>query len=64
MSKVKASTPLSAKGAFNAKQYVKGNVTEEEVMAAKNSFDLFDSDQGGTVDIKCTSKFIQNSKQP
>jgi Ca2+-binding EF-hand superfamily protein len=30
-------------------------VTEEEVVAAKTAFDLFDSDQGGSVDIKGTA---------
>jgi hypothetical protein len=48
------------KGAFDAKAYAKNGVSEEEVIAAKHAFDLFDSDQGGTVDIKGTSFFIQN----
>jgi hypothetical protein len=39
------------KAAFDIKAYVKGGVTEEEVAASKQAFDLFDSDQGGSVDI-------------
>jgi hypothetical protein len=47
-------TPAPQKG-FDPKAFAKNGVTEEEVAAAKASFDLFDSDQGGTVDIKGTS---------
>jgi hypothetical protein len=39
------------KVAFDIKNYARGGVTEEEVAAAKQAFDLFDSDQGGSVDI-------------
>lgn len=62
MSKAKNTTgPVaSAKGTFDPKPYIKGNVTEEDVRSAKASFDLFDSDQGGTVDIKGTYPFMQN----
>lgn len=42
------------KAAFDAKQWTKNGVTEEEVLVAKVAFDLFDSDQGGSVDIKGT----------
>ena len=48
------------KGNFDAKSFAKNGVTEEEVIAAKNAFDLFDSDQGGTVDIRGTFIFRQN----
>lgn len=44
----------SKKSNFDAKAYAKNGVTEEEVLAAKTAFDLFDSDQGGSVDIKGT----------
>ena len=45
-------TPAApAKSKFDPKHYVKNGVTEEEVTQAKTSFDLFDSDQGGTIDI-------------
>lgn len=43
-----------SKGGFDARKYAVNGITEEEVTVAKSSFDLFDSDQGGTVDIKCT----------
>lgn len=48
-----------AKATFDAKAWAKNGVSEEEVNAAKVAFDLFDSDQGGTVDLKGTflSKF-------
>jgi hypothetical protein len=65
MSKVKGVTATApSKAAFDAKSYAKGNVTEEEVTAAKASFDLFDSDQGGSVDIKGTPASSQNSRLP
>ena len=51
MSKAKA--PASAKG-FDAKAWAKNGVSEDEVQSAKQAFDLFDTDQGGTVDIKGT----------
>jgi hypothetical protein len=44
-----------AKATFDGKAYAKNGVTEEDVNAAKTAFDLFDSDAGGSVDIKGTS---------
>lgn len=41
-----------AKGKFDAKAWAKNGVTEEEVTEIKAAFDLFDTDQGGSVDIK------------
>ena len=41
-----------------------GPVSVDMMWAIKQAFDLFDSDQGGSVDIKGTLLFIQNSKQP
>ena len=52
MSKVKQSAPSSAKGKFDAKAWAKDGVSEEEVTQIKTAFDLFDSDAGGTIDIK------------
>ena len=43
--------PPAAKGAFDAKKYAQGGVSEEEVVQVKAAFDLFDTDQGGSVDI-------------
>ena len=57
---VKAPEP---KKAFDAKAWAKNGVTEDEVSAAKAAFDLFDSDQGGTVDINGTNAIIQNSRR-
>jgi Ca2+-binding EF-hand superfamily protein len=54
---------VPAKGKFDAKSYAKNGVTEEEVTACKQAFDLFDSDQGGSVDIKGNHKLTQNSRQ-
>lgn len=48
---VKAPEPPKKSG-FDPKAYAKNGVTEEEVSSSKIAFDLFDSDQGGTVDIK------------
>ena len=66
MSKVKGGSkvqaPASAKGGFDAKSYAKGGVTEEEVNNVKQAFDLFDTDQGGSIDIKGTVTSIQNSR--
>lgn len=42
------------KAGFDPKAWTKNGVTEEEVTVAKIAFDLFDSDQGGSVDIKGT----------
>jgi Ca2+-binding EF-hand superfamily protein len=59
MSKAKgAPAPAPAKSQFNAKAYAKDGVSEEEVNAIKTAFDLFDTDQGGSIDIKgkdCTT---------
>ena len=54
----KAPTPVPAKPSFDPKTYVKNGVSVEEVVIIKIAFDLFDSDQGGSVDIKGTPTFI------
>ena len=66
MSKAKNSAPppAPAKGKFDPKPYAKGGVSEEEVSAIKEAFDLFDTDQGGSIDIKGTPFSSQNSKPP
>jgi centrin-1 len=65
MSKVKGSKPAapapsSAKGAFDAKAWAKGGVSEEEVVNIKTAFDLFDTDQGGSIDIKGICESMQS----
>ena len=52
MSKVKPAASAPVKGKFDAKAWAKDGVSEEEVNSIKIAFDLFDSDQGGTIDIK------------
>ncbi len=37
---------------FNAKNYERPGLTEEEIMEIKEAFDLFDTDGGGTIDPK------------
>lgn len=65
MSKVKGgSSAPSTKGKFDAKAWAKNGVSEEEVNECKTAFDLFDSDQGGTVDIKGNSQLKQSLKLP
>ena len=53
-----------AKAGFDAKKYAVNGVTEDEVNDAKKSFDLFDADQGGSVDINGTKATTQSSRQP
>lgn len=54
----KAPAPPAGKAAFDPKAYAKNGVTEEEVSSCKVAFDLFDTDQGGSVDIKGTIQTI------
>jgi len=53
-----APPPAPAKSGFDPKTYAKNGVSEEEVVAVKTAFDLFDSDQGGSIDIKGKYSFI------
>jgi hypothetical protein len=50
--------PAPAKSGFDAKAFAKNGVSEEAVVAIKAAFDLFDTDQGGSVDIKGILTFI------
>ena len=61
----KGTTPQPpAKSGFDPKAYAKNGVSEEEVNTVKAAFDLFDTDQGGSVDIKGKTNTIQNSRPP
>ena len=51
-----------AKAGFDAKAFAKNGVTEDDVTQAKAAFDLFDSDQGGSVDINGSSFAMQSSR--
>jgi hypothetical protein len=53
-------TPVAPpKNKFDAKHWAsKSGISEEEVNVVKLSFDLFDSDQGGSIDINGTIFFI------
>lgn len=44
-----------AKGAFDPAPYTKSGVAEDVVLEIKNAFDLFDTDQGGSIDTKGNS---------
>jgi len=54
MSKAKSTggQSTSTKVVFDPKAYVRGSVNVDEIVSLKTAFDLFDSDQGGTIDIK------------
>lgn len=45
-------TKTVAKGSFDPSQWVKQGHAEEVVLEIKNAFDLFDTDQGGSIDTK------------
>lgn len=63
MSKAKAPiSTQSAKNVFDPKNFAKNGVSEEEVIAIKQAFDLFDTDQGGSIDIKGIFKIMKSSK--
>lgn len=49
---MKKGKPVSTGGKFNAAAFVKPGLSEEEVLEIKKAFDLFDTDQGGSVDLK------------
>ena len=46
------------KAGFNAADYVRPGLSEAEVAEIKHAFDLFDTDQGGSIDTKGISPFI------
>jgi hypothetical protein len=51
-SAVKETPKAVAKGSFDPSPYTKLGHAEETVVEIKNSFDLFDTDQGGSIDTK------------
>ena len=51
----KATPAPSGKGGFNAADWAsKTGVSEAEIAEYKQAFDLFDTDQGGSIDTKGT----------
>jgi Ca2+-binding EF-hand superfamily protein len=55
--KTSAPVPSKKQVGFNAKNYEKPGLTEEEVIEIKEAFDLFDTDGGGSIDPKGMSLF-------
>lgn len=61
--KVAPAPPQPAKpAAFNLQKYITPRVNEEAVTFAKLAFDLFDTDQSGSIDCKGTYLFISELK--
>lgn len=46
------------KAGFNAENYVRPGLSVSDIEEIKKGFDLFDTDQGGSIDTKGTSSFI------
>ncbi len=44
--------PTTQNTTFKAENFVSANVNLEQVQEIKTAFDLFDTDQGGSIDIK------------
>ena len=44
--------PTQSTNVFKAENYVSSTVSLEQVQEIKQAFDLFDTDQGGSIDIK------------
>lgn len=53
-----------AQGKFNHAHYVRPGLSEAEIIEIKNAFDLFDTDQGGSIDTNCTYYLMQNLRPP
>lgn len=43
---------------FNPSHFVRAGVTEADILQIKEGFDLFDTDQGGSIDTNCTLPLI------
>ena len=50
----KNTVPPTTSKQFSAANYVKPGVTEADILTYKTAFDLFDTDQGGSIDTNCT----------
>ena len=61
MNKGKKSQKVEIKKAeFNAKDYEKNGLTEDEVLEIKEAFDLFDSDKSGEIDTSELKQALNN----
>lgn len=40
------------KGSFDLNAYTKSGIPEDQITEIKTAFDLFDTDQGGSIDTK------------
>ena len=49
---MKKGAPKQTGSKFNPASYARPGLSEDEVAEIKHAFDLFDSDQGGSVDLK------------
>lgn len=54
----KTTLPPAQGKAFNAANYVRPGVSEAEIADIKVAFDLFDTDQGGSIDTNCIYSLI------
>jgi centrin-1 len=54
--------PISAveKSGFNANNYIKPGLSEDEIVEIKEVFDLLDRNGGRFIDPRCISPLIQN----
>lgn len=59
----KAPLPPAQGKTFNAGNYVRPGVSEADILDIKAAFDLFDTDQGGSIDTNCNYIVMKNSKQ-
>lgn len=50
----KAPIPEAQGKKFNPAAYVRPGLSEADVVDIKAAFDLFDTDQGGSIDTNCT----------
>ena len=58
------STFKKEKAPLKPTRKARNELTEEQKQEIKEAFDLFDTDQGGSVDINGITLFTQNSKPP
>lgn len=49
---------------FDPSKFVRPGVSVEDIVDIKSAFDLFDTDQGGSIDTNCNISLTQNSKLP